>query len=408
MKLNRISILFVLILSTFSVKGQDACDTLEFIDCSKNVISGVYNNNFKELIQKFKNIDSEDSKAIQIVHIGDSHLQAGFISEKIKQELFTEFLTIENSASPGFIFPYTIAQTNNPYYYKVDYTGDWDWCKNVDKEKKCNLGLSGITLETTDSVASICIRMDNVKYNKPQNYYFDKIKIYHNYDEAFSLKTNGINTTYEQGFSIANFKSHTDSVMIQISINDTSKSFELYGIILENNKSKINYHTIGVNGATAQSYLKCNYFSNQLTSINPDLIIISLGTNEAYDEDISPLEQEYILKDLILQVKDVTPNAAIVLTTPNDHMKKAINNTNVPLIRNNILKICQEFELAYWDFYGIMGGNQSIINWYNKGLTGEDKLHFRKKGYEIQGDLFVKAFIKYINNPTLLGMGSGN
>jgi hypothetical protein len=43
-----------------------------------------------------------------------------------------------------------------------------------------------------------------------------------------------------------------------------------------------------------------------------------------------------------------------------------------------------------------MGGEKSILNWYEKGLSGEDKLHFKRSGYEIQGELFVNALIKMI------------
>ncbi len=43
-----------------------------------------------------------------------------------------------------------------------------------------------------------------------------------------------------------------------------------------------------------------------------------------------------------------------------------------------------------------MGGENSIHEWYKKGLTGEDKLHFKRIGYEIQGELFAKALIDLI------------
>jgi lysophospholipase L1-like esterase len=173
-------------------------------------------------------------------------------------------------------------------------------------------------------------------------------------------------------------------------------------MILENDKSKINYHTIGVNGATAQSYLKCDYFSGQLETINPDLIIISLGTNEAYDKDFSSLEHKYILSDLILQIKSSIPNVSILLITPNDHLKnRELNNPNILSVRNNIFEICDEFQLSSWDFHSIMGGEHSISHWYNKGLASEDRLHFKRRGYEIQGELFAKALLDLIEKNEL-------
>ncbi len=403
----RINILLFFIIFSLTLKSQSVCDTLPFINCDLNHITG-HDENIKNLAQKFNLINSNPEKPIQIIHIGDSHLQAGFLSEKIKQEIFKAFLITDTFASPGFIFPYTVAQTNNPYNYKVDYSGSWNWCKNIDQERTCNLGLSGITLETNDSSSFISIKMNNTKYNKPKSYYFDRIKIFHNHDSSFSLNVNGQKARPINNYSLVQLETLTDSIMIHVNLKDTIKHFELYGIILENSRSdKIQYHTIGVNGATAQSYLKCNYFPSQLKSINPDLIIISLGTNEAFDEDLSIIEHEYLLKDLILQIKDVAPDASIILTTPNDHIKYGMTNKKVLFIRKNILKICAEFELAFWDYYTIMGGEKSIIEWYNKGLTGEDKLHFRKKGYEIQGELFAKALFEIIYNPLLLGGAMG-
>lgn len=390
-------IVFILMIFSFSSKEQGICDTLPFINCQDNIIV-VHDSKINTLIQKFRNLNSQRNSLINIVHIGDSHLQAGFLSEKIKHGLFQYYSSKDTIVSPGFIFPYTIAQTNNPFFYKINYTGNWDWCKNIDSEKICKLGLSGITVRTNDSVASLSIKMQNEKYDYPQKYYFNTIKIFHNTDSSFCIKVNGEKAISKNDYSEFKLNYLTDSILITINVNDTSKFFELYGIILENNTSKINYHTIGVNGATAQSYLKCDYFSRQLSIINPDLIIISLGTNEAYDKDFSTLQYEYILKDLLLQIKDTVHQASILLVTPNDHIKKNECNKNVLKVRNTIIKVCKEFNLCCWDFYSIMGGAKSMNDWYNRELTGKDKIHFKKKGYEIQGELFVKAFTKMIES----------
>ena len=391
--------IILLVLLAFSAKGQRACDTLPFINCQENQIIFNYDDsNLNRLNLKFRNIGSDKNGPIQIIHIGDSHLQAGFLTEKIKQNIFQYYSAKDTSVAPGFIFPYTIAETNNPFYYKVSYSGNWDWCKNVDLEKTCGLGLSGITVRTNDSIASFILKMQNQKYKYPKKYYFNKIKILHNIDKLSEIKVNGKNTTQFQGYSTITLENITDSISINIVNNDTSSYFELYGILLETEDANINYHTIGVNGATAQSYLKCNYFSDHLQIINPDLVIISLGTNEAYSDDYSKLENEFILKDLIYQIKDVSPNASIILLTPNDHLKDKYINQNVGEVRDNILNVCNKFQLGLWDFYTIMGGENSIFDWYDNGLSGEDRLHFKRIGYEIQGELFAKAFIDLIEN----------
>ncbi|MDA3953941.1 MAG: GDSL-type esterase/lipase family protein [Bacteroidales bacterium] len=403
MRILKISIYVILFTAfTFAVKSQGLYDSLPFINYNENSISVRNYESIKQLIHKFKDLKTENFETIKIVHIGDSHLQAGFLTEKIKQSLFQYYSDKNGFAAPGFIFPYTIAQTNNPFFYKVKYTGNWDSCRNVDSEKTCKLGLSGITVRTNDSIASFSIKMQNEKYDYPQKYFFNTIKIFHNTDSSLQLIVNNKIPETKKGFSQIHLDNLTDSLSINISINDTNKFFELYGLILENEESKINYHTIGINGATAQSYLKCDYFSGQLGIINPDLIIISLGTNEAYETEFSSVEHLYILRDLILQIKNSVPNASILLITPNDHLKdKKINNPNILSFRYNIFKICDELQISSWDFHSIMGGEHSIIQWYNKGLVCEDRLHFKKIGYEIQGKLFTEALLDLIEKNDL-------
>lgn len=392
MHLRKYIILFTLCFSVFSLKSQEMSDSLSFINYNQNSIENTKCIANSLFLQKIQSPD----KIINIVHIGDSHLQAGFLTEEIKQKLFN-FLQEKNNASPGFIFPYTIAETNNPFFFKVNFTGNWTYCKNVDQEKTCKLGLSGITLQTTDSIATIKIAMQNSRSNQLTKYSFDKIKILHNQNEQASILVNGLTTQWENGYSIADLKDENDSVVIEIT-QIKGSVFDLYGIIPEKSNSRLNYHTIGVNGATAQSYLKCDYFSDHLKLLNPDLVIISLGTNEAYAEDFNPLQHEFIFRDLLLQIIDLS-HVPILCITANDHQKdRSYHNTNVALVNENIKKVCLEQDLAYWDFYSIMGGENSILDWYNKGLTGEDKLHFKKSGYQIQGDLFVKALIKLIES----------
>ena len=399
MKIRKIKILSIFLLLPLTMLGQNFIDTLSFINHDNNII--VFNDtepNHVQLIDKFQKLQTPKAEKINILHIGDSHLQAGFFTEKIKQTLFQNLFPDDTICEPGFIFPFTMAQTNNPFFYKVNYTGNWDWCKNTDSEKDCLLGLSGITVTTKDSLSTLSIKMQNRKYDYPIKYFFNQIKILHSYDSSFSIFANDIDASINDGWSEIQLTELTDSVNLQFINRDTTKKFELYGIVLENSNKKIAYHTIGVNGATAQSYQKCELFSSQLKHIKPDLIIISLGTNEAFSDDFTQIENEFIVKDLLYQIKDISKESTIILAVPGDHYKNELTNTNISLIRENLIKIQTELHTGIWDFYTVMGGENSIIQWYEKNLTAKDKLHFNRKGYEVQGELFVDAFLKLLEN----------
>jgi hypothetical protein len=53
--------------------------------------------------------------------------------------------------------------------------------------------------------------------------------------------------------------------------------------------------------------------------------------------------------------------------------------------------------MAVWDLYGLMGGLGSSKTWQRNQLMRSDKIHFTQKGYHFKGELFIDAFLKYID-----------
>ncbi len=399
MRLRKINFILLALMISFTGYSQNIYDTLSFIRQDKNILHfSVDNQQIKNFKEKLQNINLPGSKKINILHIGDSHLQAAFLTEQIKQTLFQHYLPQDTFAEPGFIFPFTMAKTNNPYYYKIEFTGQWDVSKNTDDTKKYTLGLSGITVASKDSSASFSIKMQNQEYDFPKKYYFNKIKILHATHPGITIKINELYAETKNNFSTIQLKEPTDSIIVEFFNPDTTHVFELYGLVLEHDQSEISYHTIGVNGATAQSYLKCELFPAQLEEINPDLVIITLGTNETFNENYSSLENELILKDFINQIKATVPNSSIILAVPGDHIKNNISNTNIMSYRESLLQIRNELHTGLWDFYSVMGGKNAVVLWHNYNFTANDKVHFKRAGYQLQGDLFVKAFLEFFDH----------
>ena len=75
---------------------------------------------------------------------------------------------------------------------------------------------------------------------------------------------------------------------------------------------------IGVNGAMYAHYDSSVYFVDQLISLHPDLVIISLGTNEAYTKYFTELEFEENMDMLVSKIRTAMPDANFLLTTPPD------------------------------------------------------------------------------------------
>jgi lysophospholipase L1-like esterase len=187
---------------------------------------------------------------------------------------------------------------------------------------------------------------------------------------------------------------YADSLSFEVYRGDSLRSFELYGISLENDDPGIVYNSIGVNGAMLKSYLQCALFAEQLKSLEPDWIIISIGTNEGNTRnfDEASYRSDYI--SMIKLIRSSVPDAALLLTVPNDsYIQKRYINRNTAVIRDIIYELAKENKGAVWDFYSVMGGLNSAKTWYDNNLMAKDHIHFNKAGYMLKGELFINAFL---------------
>ena len=334
---------------------------------------------------------------VKILHIGDSHIQAGFIPEQMRKN-FSSFIA-PGCGARGLIFPYRIAKTNNPADYVVKFTGKWESCRNVELTKNCSLGLMGIMVRTRDTLSEVIFHFKETSTFRE----FRSIRLFHDpLDTSFRIDFPGLAGTYKvvlpihSGYTDVRFDTViSDSLRIRIIRKDTTgKYFTFYGIDFENEDAGIVYSASGVNGAEVSSYLRCNLITDQLKVMKPGWIIISLGTNEAYSPHFD--KEQYIRNyiNLVREIREVAPGVPVLLTVPGDsYRRRRYDNANLPVARAAIFEVAKQTDCAVWDFYTLMGGPKSILTWYKAGLVAKDKLHFDKRGYTIQADMLFDAFV---------------
>lgn len=356
---------------------------------------------FEQLFQKMDTLILNGKGKITIVHIGGSHIQADVYSGRMRERLQTFYPGMNGGR--GSVFPFRISKTNNPRSYSVYYTGHWLSCKNVEHKKKCTLGLSGITLTSFEPGASISIKL---KSDSLVDYYFNKIRVFHENDSVdFSINFPGLKVSKVErndslGYSLFYLADDYKQFKMELLKKDSlQKKFALYGISLENDDPGIVYHAIGVNGASFPSFLKCTLFQKQLAALKPDLVVISLGTNDAYTTKFSPEFYRSNYQALINEIKKASPNTAILNTVANDsYMFRRYPNKNTALAEKVIYGVAKKNNCGVWDFFKIMGGFNSSSLWRQQHLMVNDLIHFSHQGYMLKGDLFFNAFIKAYDN----------
>lgn len=351
---------------------------------------------FKNFYSKLDTLFFTGKGKINVVHIGGSHIQADMWSDQVRLHLQKVMPAVNGGR--GFLFPYRMARTNNPSGYQVEYTGDWKACRNVLRDTSCVLGLSGISVTTTDSLSSVNI---SFKDNEIRNYYFNRVRIFHPADSSFIVhlpKHKVVRTRRDEkgGYTEFSLASPSDTLYAEFVKTDSlQKRFTLYGIDLGTDEPGIIYNAIGVNGAAVPSYNRSQLFQKHLTVIKPDLVILSIGINDAHGPDFSAHKYERDYDTLVASILAANPNAAILFTTNNDsYYKRRYANKNAFEVRNTMKKLSAKYDAAVWDMFGLMGGIGSIRTWEYKGYAKRDRIHLTREGYQLMGDLLFNAILK--------------
>lgn len=218
---------------------------------------------------------------------------------------------------------------------------------------------------------------------------------------------------------------HADTVRI-LQIGDSHVRGLVYphtvGDLLTKTFGSLEYTNIGMNGATCHSFAKSKSMKEIFTA-NPDLIIISFGTNESYRSHYDANLHYAEIAELVELLHNKLPDAHLLFTTPPGsylkyrlypysritmkHNKKGCRkkiNTIYKVNPNNaaavstICKYAREHSLPYWDLFGFVGGEGGACqNWSYAQLMCPDHVHYLPEGYRLQGELLYQAFIKAYN-----------
>ncbi len=355
---------------------------------------------FEKFNKKLDNLVIKGDGKIRIIHFGGSHIQAGIYSGVCRKKLQNLYPGLNGGR--GTVFPYGMSKTYTPKNIRFKWTGKWETCRNVER-KDCNLGVLGISATTEDSSASITITL-NPDYQK---YEINKIKIFHDTGKkSYKIRLTADTSSYkitefpEKGYTLIETGKNINPVKLHLEKTDTAQnSFTLYGIDLENDFQGIVYTDAGISGASLPSFLKCNLLENQLSSLNPDLVIISLGTNDTYGKTFNPERYKKHYIEFLNKIKKAVPEAAILLTVPNDCYYR--RRDPLPFTADAekvILDLAKTYNCGVWNFYEIMGGYNSSYLWHKDKLMQNDLIHFTKKGYIIKGNLLFNALLKSWDN----------
>lgn len=148
----------------------------------------------------------------------------------------------------------------------------------------------------------------------------------------------------------------------------------------------------------------------QLRADPPDLILLAYGTNEGFDDDFDPLAYEQVLRRRIASLRQVAPDAVLMIMGAPDGLRRRQTATGperwsqscgsegewqtppaLALVRDVQRRVSEDLGVAFWDWYGRMGGACSADRLAGTGepLMRGDRVHFTATGAEWIGDILA-------------------
>jgi lysophospholipase L1-like esterase len=327
------------------------------------------------------------------VHIGDSHIQADYATARVRKRLQTVF----GSAGRGLVVPFKLAGTNQPVDYKVTSLSGVTTATLLKQPWRTDMTFTGVAVKPTTGRLDLTIKADAS---------FCALKVFY---KGESMKASG---------ALVECVENTDgelTIALDNSVNELQLTLHgdavLAGIELLNGKPGVLYHTIGNNGATFSSYNLIEDFAAGVAQLSPRLIVISLGTNEAFG-GISKASFKANVDRLLSSLRQQNPEAQFLLVTPSECQRKKsvkvrkgrrrrttttyVANTKVNELRGVILDYAKENGIAVYDWYAVAGGAGSSTKWVANQLLSKDRVHKSVAGYQLQGDLMSKALLQQL------------
>ena len=373
------SILFVIL--SFSVFGQS--DT--FLTCCRNRDTIRFAENLQSFFTKW-----EKGNGVKVIQLGDSHVQMGHFPQAVQAAFATLGDSVEASS---FWFPYGLSGGFTAEGIIVDTVGTWKSTKMVNATYETHFALTGHSLtiaETGDETPHLEFKLDQSTA-----------------DFQFLIET-----TRKWDFSCAEATVERKSYSTHLSIvtlhfQEPKKRFEIFAFPNDQHPDTLHvygfrstpatggfqFQSYGSSGGKYADYVdRCAFCMDQLKAEKPDLVILSLGTNDAH-KPYTETEFYNYAKAMVSGIRETSSKTSILITTKPDTFFKNLKPISEEVVKNVLERIAQEYDCALWNLSDVMGGNDSILEWYMSGLASADLMHFTPKGYQLQGQLLVEALI---------------
>jgi lysophospholipase L1-like esterase len=261
-------------------------------------------------------------RGLVILQIGDSHTSADFLSGELRRRLQARY----GRGGTGYMtagHPHSGVRSSTT---KVTASAGWTY-KSLQRP---DARVGEFWLSGYNAIATAAGETLSFAYDEP--HVFDMIEI-----EAVGQPSGGsidikldshVATHYDlsaeriEPIVIRLLPVHgpTDKVRDVSIVTTGAGTVSIASVSIYNNRSGVTYNSVGYVGAQVGLLAKMSdtLFANDLQRINPQIIVLSFGTNEADNEHFDAAQYGRTYEKVIRKIKSSLPNVAIVVVSPPD------------------------------------------------------------------------------------------
>jgi lysophospholipase L1-like esterase len=378
-------------------------------------------------------------RGLIILQIGDSHTSADFLTGELRRRLQARY----GRGAPGYItagHPHIGVRSSS---LKITASPGWTY-KSLQRTDAvpAEFWLSGY-----NAVASVPGETLTFTSERPQ--IFDMIEI-----EVLRQPEGGkidvtLDGVVETSYDLASTKMEPVVIRLlpmrgatekirEISIATTAPgAVVIASVAIYNRQAGLTYNSVGYPGAQISlvNKLSNKLLANDLIRINPHIVVLSFGTNEASNEKLDLTQYGNSYERVIDKIKTALPNAAIVVVSPPDfaelpaacrkekaaqatcgrtpadagasaptngsaHAPECVWRTPARLnqIRDVQREVAKRQGLVYWNWASIMPTECGAHAWFTASpqLMAHDHVHFTIAGYKKSAEQFLNTLIPVI------------
>lgn len=378
-----------------NISESPAINYPSYIKLDKNKIH-MNGDDWSELIGVFA---AADSCPVTIVHIGDSHLQADMGTAVTRRRMGQAF---DHQRGRGLIIPFKLAGTNQPVDYKITSTNTFAQSRLLKLPWPTRMGFTGIGIDPSTNPFNLNVETEDM---------FDALTVFYSGDtlEVKSVLCGNESVPFVADSTYKGVRITLPSLYNNVVLNLSAPArTAIHGINASRGDTGLAYHVIGNNGATFATYTMIGGVGTDISEMfEPDLIILSLGTNEAFNK-ITRSEFRQTIDDFVKELRETNPDAKILLVTPQECHRKTTRrrrrrtktsfsvNKSVKSMRDEIVDYGRDNHIPVYDWYEVAGGDGSSHKWISDKNINTDHIHLTMAGYRLQGNLFTDALIKQL------------